>query len=242
MPDRGPMRKVIVELDPSRLCSDLDTARLFEKAEYLELRQFLKLDYEKGTKIVLEDIKTRPGCRLEDVEMPPGIEILTVLTRDRDKYTCLLRSNADAALRRLMGISWEEAKRIPPISETRLLAEGDLNRILDPPVFISRDRAVFGFIGDRQTIEVTLKLLRFLGLVKRVSFPRSSMMNNDLLSSLTPRQQEAICQAKKLGYYDDYPRRITTEELAQSLGLKKTTLIEHLRKAENRLVSRAVNR
>jgi predicted DNA binding protein len=37
------------------------------------------------------------------------------------------------------------------------------------------------------------------------------------------------------GYYE-YPRRISATELADKLGYKRSTLIEYLRKAENKVI------
>jgi predicted DNA binding protein len=39
-----------------------------------------------------------------------------------------------------------------------------------------------------------------------------------------------------MGYYD-IPRKITSEELAERLGLVGSTVVEHLRKAEQRLMT-----
>jgi predicted DNA binding protein len=52
---------------------------------------------------------------------------------------------------------------------------------------------------------------------------------------LTPKQLEVFRLACDYGYYD-MPKRITIEELAERTGLSPSTLAEHLRKAETRLL------
>lgn len=56
-----------------------------------------------------------------------------------------------------------------------------------------------------------------------------------LLDRLTPSQREVFELARKRGYYQ-WPREITTRELADELDVSKTTLLEHLRKAESTLL------
>lgn len=57
-----------------------------------------------------------------------------------------------------------------------------------------------------------------------------------LLSSLTRRQRDLLCLAFESGYYDA-PRRTSVEELADDVGLDKSTVWEHLRRAEQNLLS-----
>jgi predicted DNA binding protein len=55
------------------------------------------------------------------------------------------------------------------------------------------------------------------------------------LEALTPAQREAFEHARGAGYYR-WPREASTRELAEGLGVSKTTLLEHLRKAEAKLL------
>lgn len=58
-----------------------------------------------------------------------------------------------------------------------------------------------------------------------------------LVSDLTQRQLAMLRAAIAAGYYAT-PRRVTTSALAARLGISQTTLSEHLRKAEGRLMER----
>lgn len=55
-------------------------------------------------------------------------------------------------------------------------------------------------------------------------------------STLTDRQRDVITKALTHGYYD-WPRKINNEALADKLDISRATLHEHLRKAEQKLVS-----
>jgi len=61
----------------------------------------------------------------------------------------------------------------------------------------------------------------------------------DLLSMLTDRQQEVFRTAVELGYYE-IPRHATHEDIADRLGCAPSTVDEHLRKAESRVLSALV--
>lgn len=55
------------------------------------------------------------------------------------------------------------------------------------------------------------------------------------LDTLTRSQREAFELAREEGYYR-WPREVSTRELAAEMDISKTTLLEHLRKAESKLL------
>jgi predicted DNA binding protein len=55
------------------------------------------------------------------------------------------------------------------------------------------------------------------------------------LDTLTTQQREVFEHAREAGYYE-WPRETSTRELASDLDVSKTTLLEHLRKAEAKLL------
>jgi predicted DNA binding protein len=64
----------------------------------------------------------------------------------------------------------------------------------------------------------------------------TSVWTNVLFGDLTGKQAEALLTAHRFGYYTS-PRQVTTEPIAASLGVGRTTFEEHLRKAENRVIA-----
>lgn len=59
--------------------------------------------------------------------------------------------------------------------------------------------------------------------------------------SLSDRQHEAVQIAIELGYYE-IPRQVTTEELAEAMGIERRTAETHLRLAEQKIVEAVIGR
>lgn len=60
-----------------------------------------------------------------------------------------------------------------------------------------------------------------------------------LLSKLSKRQREVLLLAYKSGYFDN-PRKVTLRDLADMLGLSVSTVKEHLRKAQRKILEEAI--
>jgi hypothetical protein len=78
-------------------------------------------------------------------------------------------------------------------------------------------------------------------VVSRVSREGSTVRESvvvsvaNLFGGLTQRQLEAIVVALRNDYYR-VPKRVTTDEIAERLGVPRTTYEEHLRKAEGKVL------
>lgn len=64
---------------------------------------------------------------------------------------------------------------------------------------------------------------------------RELLASGLLLPALTKRQGQAVLAALETGYYDA-PRKVTTADVAQGLGIARSTFEEHLKAAESQLV------
>ncbi|MFQ5986789.1 MAG: helix-turn-helix domain-containing protein [Thermoplasmata archaeon] len=63
-----------------------------------------------------------------------------------------------------------------------------------------------------------------------------SMNLGGIARTLTKRQLETLVAAVNAGYYRS-PRQVSTESLAKAFGIGRTTLEEHLRKAESKVLT-----
>ncbi|MFW3146902.1 MAG: helix-turn-helix domain-containing protein [Thermoplasmatota archaeon] len=211
------MRKAIIEIRPNRFVKKLQSS-IYEFIERIEGRELLKIDFERRTKLVVTDFVMIPGKKFDDIIWPRGVDILNVLKVDGDRYTVLMRGKA------------------PGKKMEGFFKLFDLNVVYDMPFFASKDLIKFAAIGDTESLNKLIKVVSLLGKVEKVSFTQAVFSERDLLKVLTDKQKEIIIEAKKCGYYQ-YPRKINTQELSEKLGISKATTVEHLRKAEMRLMS-----
>jgi hypothetical protein len=116
------------------------------------------------------------------------------------------------------------------IRRPRLLMAG-------PPEFLDVNRMKAELIGRETEIKKFLQYAngqcntyKILGLTTVDTRPES------ILSKLTFKQRQALLTAYGLGYYD-VPRRISSEQLSEYLNAAKSTIVEHLKKAERKLIA-----
>ena len=221
------MRKMILEVRPKDPlmgvpadAPDLNRAvkEFLDRIESLNVVELLKVNLERGEEMVVAEITMKAGYTANDLELPEILGSLEVLKADGRTYTCFLRI---------------------VIRDEFLLEkmrEFDMDVIWTAPIYKSRDLFVHTCIGDSENLNKVLRLMSTYGEVQNVIFEEATFSGNGPLSGLTPRQRDLLLAAKQYGYYE-YPRRINSQQLAKKLGISKTTAIEHLRKAEVRLIA-----
>jgi predicted DNA binding protein len=92
-------------------------------------------------------------------------------------------------------------------------------------------------LGSERQMKETLKALERSRIRHRiVSLTDAKFSPDSPLNALTEKQRRIIIAAYKLGYYD-LPRRISSIQLSEKLGLHKSALVSHRRKAELRLLA-----
>jgi DNA-binding CsgD family transcriptional regulator len=106
-----------------------------------------------------------------------------------------------------------------------------------PPDFLGVDRMKVELVGKEKEIK---DFLQYANKWSNNSFKILGLTSIDtrgesLLSKLTLRQRQMLLSAYALGYYD-VPRRISSDDLSRHLNIDKSTIVEHLRKAERKLI------
>ena len=93
------------------------------------------------------------------------------------------------------------------------------------------------FVGSSAQIKVTLKSLEASGIhYQTVQLTDARFAADSPLGALTEKQRRVLTSAYRLGYYD-LPRRISSEQLSKKLGIHKSALASHRRKAELRILA-----
>ncbi|WP_254662814.1 helix-turn-helix domain-containing protein [Haladaptatus sp. W1] len=72
--------------------------------------------------------------------------------------------------------------------------------------------------------------------ILQISTYDRSNSQQSILNLLSARQREIFDHARENGYYS-WPREATSRGLAKDLDISKTTFLEHLRKAEAKILT-----
>ena len=205
------MRKVILEISPFEHVRE-EEKETFRHIESYQVLQVIKIDYAGGMFVDVIECITKEGENIEEIEMIGQMEVLNVLRSKGNKHICLVEGH-------------------------RVQAELDMDLIWTTPSMIAPDRIIISFMGPQKSIVEFVEIVRgHVGEIINMTFQKASYEKGDILSILTDRQREIMAAANRHGYYE-IPRKISSVELAEKLEIAKPTMLEHLRKAESRLLT-----
>lgn len=109
-----------------------------------------------------------------------------------------------------------------------------------PPEFLDVDKMKVEVIGKEKEMQKFLSYTSTLNsrLFKLTGLSALEPKQESHLADLTGRQRQALITAYSLGYYD--VRKVSSEEVSRHLNMDKSTFVEHLRKAERKIVSQVI--
>jgi predicted DNA binding protein len=210
------MRKLTLKIEPHETMKE-DLKPLLEIIQSYEILESLKIEWEEGICVDLIEFIFNEGVSINEVQYIGPMEILSVLKSEGNKHTCLV-------------------KHREPEDSKEIFKEFDLDLIYSTPFIISNEKLTFSVIGDNKNLNRFIELIKIhAGKIENMSFKKAAYQKHDILSVLTDKQRDILIAAKKHGYYK-YPRKINSGELAEKIGISKGTTLEHLRKAEERLM------
>lgn len=212
-----PMRKVIVEIEPYETTKEAQKP-MFSHIHSYEVLEILKMDHVKGLYVDLIECHLRENVSIHELDSIGDMDILSVIRSEGDKHVCLV-----------LGHEEKDADDMFELS--------GLNLIYTAPSLISEDRIIVSFISSHKEMVRFVELVKaHVGKVVNMTFKQSAYEKKDLLSILTDKQRETMVAAYRFGYYD-IPKRISSERLSEKVSISKPTLLEHLRKAERRILT-----
>lgn len=207
-----------LKLKPNAL-SRMIHGKIFDTIYEIRMIEMLKMDMLMGVKVGVMEVTMKDGFEFDDVLFPKNVKILDSYKKSKGKYVIILKSIIDSKFKSLLG------KMV------------DIDIIMDRPTYVREDEMFYTCHGDSRSLKRLLTMTKLFGKQESVSFSNESFKVKDIKSSLTEKQAEIFDVAKKEGYYE-YPRRLNAKELSEKMGITKSTLIEHLRKIENKIFSK----
>ena len=210
------MRKLILEgsLEEFSKIDQEDVSFSVQLIKSFEILQFLRFDPEQFASICRIEFQN-PSIKIEDIFDPKLIRAIVLEEEKPGTYVIFLKARSQP-------------------SDIAVLKTGVY---LSDPCVVRDGKIKIGVVGEAKQLRAFTKYVENLKVkftvvsLTDVKFPERSPLEN-----LTEKQRAVLTSAFDHGYYD-MPRKISSQELAKKLGLRGSTLIEHRRKAERKLLA-----
>ncbi len=210
------MRRLILEVSEKELSKLGIKISPFQKIEFLELLHLLRQDHEEFAAIWRVKFKDS-SSKIEDLLDSEFLIEIQLLEQEKNGALIIFMKGG-------------------PILSSVLDSVGAIDGYLFPPLDIRDGMLKISFLGNERQVKSFLENMGIKGIRYRVTLLTDANFAPDSpLNQLTEKQRAVLVTAYTLGYYA-IPRRINSDALAKRLDIANSTLIEHLRKAEQRLL------
>ncbi len=215
------MRRLALEFPKSEFSKIEGNSKILQKIKTMEVLFFLRHTDEEITMICRVELETDIS-NIEEYAKLVSDNIYQVQLLERENggaYIVLVKHRLnDQKLRTGSQAVWEKG-----------------GYVISREIWGGKFRMTF--LGSVHQIKETLKALEKAKIHhKIVSLTDAKFSLNSPLNVLTEKQRRIMIAAYKLGYYN-LPRKISSRELSEKLGLHKSALATHIRKAELRLLT-----
>ncbi len=218
------MRKLVVELYGRGLREAVGRSPSMRRLKAFEVLQILRYD-RNGFAAICRITPRDPRVRVEEIfGDDPTTSELQVLERGPRSSIAFVKRRS---LARRPGPSG------PAVFGAEVTRPGS-GYLLGPLGF--RDgRLRYTFVGDQRQLREILGRADARRIKYRIVSLTEAEFGSSPLDRLTDTQRSVLTTAYRRGFYD-VPRRISSRRLGQALGVEAGTVVEHLRKAEKRLL------
>ncbi len=210
------MKRLVIEVPYQRFWPSF-FGRNSERVKVVEALKCFKCDNE-GFAIICK-IKFLDGrMTVDDLLKGGSIESVETLYEEKDGLVIFMSGRS----------SESRGTRKQPARGGVYLAE--------PPEFMDVNRMKIALVGEEKSLQSYLRHAGLRNLAPKIlSLTQVRPKSDSAMSKLSAKQRQALVAAYSLGYYE-VPRRVSSEDMARLLKIDKSTLAEHLRKAEKNLV------
>ena len=211
------MRKVLLRWKVSSLSGIDEIDTLMEICERIEVLGHLSTEPDGVTQLV--ELKIKEGRELSEISELNSFEVLE--KHEEDESGILVSIHCSHPL----AISAVELSNI----------------YVYPPYGIdSKNGLEFRIFGISSSIRSFLEFVRTVMPPDNISVQTIKNGAEKSLDFLTEKQREVLELAVRRGYYED-GSEVTLKQLADHLGIARSTIGEHLKRAESEVVKKAVS-
>lgn len=203
------MKKMTVRLSADILDYCKSYGQVIERFEVISLFNMVDDVHSEVCKFTIKE-----GIPVDQIQCN-YVSNLIVLHSEGREYTCLVKGTFSDDITRFLRTYGSK---------------------FEHPIVFQDDCLTFNMVGDPEDFHTFVSDAAEKGWgLEILSVCDYNPYVNGVFGVLTPRQKKILLESYRQGYFD-HPRRVNAGELAEKMGMHKTTLLEHIHKAEKRLI------